>query len=408
MALSINSIRNFSGNDRILLDQQGGLQSVNKWQRFKSFFNFGDARRQNGLTLDAIHRAIANDPQYFAPEVQAKARQLLCQIRTDRAIGVAEIKSVIATLDKMSGPGMQLQSAQDIVSARLAEQGLPSFATDCESAYLKLAAKTICRTLPPGGFPALNVTAELNNFNQRMSAIFSSVGGDPDGIALLAAAVTKRKLNAPDRSLTTNAAQINAVISGIQANLAELHTIEAQYGADAKEAILAFLKSYGESIPPSANDPSPLTRIAEARRNLVVPPGLSALDANSPASDIHAAVMSLCESVEAVRGGIVVDIEEESEVPKFFARCALEGMTAAQKRGILDALESEGGRHLQSLYELKMSSNETAHLADTILHEMVPQIRTSLGLPDAHKPIVLPLNVDATKLTPEIMARFNS
>ncbi|MBR4170127.1 MAG: hypothetical protein IKR48_00585 [Kiritimatiellae bacterium] len=411
MALTVTGIRNYiqnsTGDERILVDQQGGIATVNKMQRFKSFFNIGIARQQNGLTIDAIHRAIANDPQYFAPEVQAKAAELLSQIRTDRAIGVAQIRSIIDTLDTMTTPGKQLQGAQDMVAARLAADGLPDFAADCEHAYVKLASKTIFPAMPPGGYTSVNIGRELANFNQRMATLFNSFGGDPDGVALLAACINKGGLNAPDRSLTTDTAKINRIIGGIQANLTELHTIETQYGRDAKEAVLAFLKSYGKPMPPTTNDPAPLMRIATARHNLVVPTGLSRLSADSSVSDLHAAVMSLCESVATVKAGIVVDVEEENEVPKFFARCALEGMTPAQKQGILDALQSEGGRHLQSLYELNMSSNQTAHLADTILHEMVPLIRADLSLPDVNKPIVLPMDVDVTKLSPGILAKFN-
>ncbi|MBO7656006.1 MAG: hypothetical protein J6U40_13900, partial [Kiritimatiellae bacterium] len=144
MALTIGNIRNFTGSDHILVDSQGGIATVNKLQRFKSFFNIGSARQQNGFTLDAIHKAIANEPRYFAPEVQAKAAELLSQIRTDRAIGMDQIRSVIDALDNLSTPGMQLQSAQDMVSARLVADGLPDFARGCERAYLKLAAKTVC------------------------------------------------------------------------------------------------------------------------------------------------------------------------------------------------------------------------------------------------------------------------
>lgn len=407
MALTIGNIRNFTGSDHILVDSQGGIATVNKLQRFKSFFNIGSARQQNGFTLDAIHKAIANEPRYFAPEVQAKAAELLSQIRTDRAIGMDQIRSVIDALDNLSTPGMQLQSAQDMVSARLAADGLPDFARGCERAYLKLAAKTVCPSMPAGGYTRLDIAGGLRTFNQRMATLFNSLGGDPDGIALLAACIAKGRLEAPDHSLTSDQTKINRIISGIQANLAELQTIEAQYGRDAKEAVLTFLKSYGKPMPVTASDPAPLTRMAEARRNLTVPTGLYRLDGNTPVSDLHAAVMTLCESVATVRAGIDVDVESLNEVPKFFAYCTLEGMTPAQKQGLLDALESEGGRHLQSLYELNMSSDPIAHLADTILHEMVPMIRTSLGIPDATRPIVLPMTVDVTKLSPGILARFN-
>ncbi len=102
MAITLNSILQFAGNDRVLLNAQGtGLQSVNRMQRFKSFFNIGNARQKNAETLTAIHFAVLNDPRFAAKDLQLEAVRLLEEVRVDRALSAAQIKSIAQALDRL-------------------------------------------------------------------------------------------------------------------------------------------------------------------------------------------------------------------------------------------------------------------------------------------------------------------
>ena len=102
MAITLNTILQFAGNDRILLNAQGtGLQSVNRMQRFKSFFNLGNARQKNAETLTAIHFAVLNDPRFAAKDLQHEAVRLLEEVRVDRALSAAQIKSIARALDRL-------------------------------------------------------------------------------------------------------------------------------------------------------------------------------------------------------------------------------------------------------------------------------------------------------------------
>ena len=95
--ITLDTISRFAGTGKMQVNAQGtGFESVGILQRLKSFFNIGDARLKNAETLTAIHHAILNDPRYFSQDVQAEAARLLSEVRTDRAIGVAQIKSIIA------------------------------------------------------------------------------------------------------------------------------------------------------------------------------------------------------------------------------------------------------------------------------------------------------------------------
>ncbi len=102
MGISLNTILQFTGSDRVLLNAQGtGLKSVNRMQRFKSFFNLGSARRKNAETLTAIHHAVLNDPRFAAKDLQAEAVRRLGEVRVDRALDAASIRKIAQDLDSL-------------------------------------------------------------------------------------------------------------------------------------------------------------------------------------------------------------------------------------------------------------------------------------------------------------------
>ena len=100
MGITLNTILQFTGSDRVLLNAQGtGLESVNRLQRFKSFFNIGDARQKNAETLTAIHHAVLNDPRFASKELQDQAVRLLSEVRVDRALDATRIRKIAQDLD---------------------------------------------------------------------------------------------------------------------------------------------------------------------------------------------------------------------------------------------------------------------------------------------------------------------
>ena len=103
MPLSLDALRNFGGNDRLLVDaRSGAVLSENRLQRFKSFFNIGDARQKNAETLSMIHHAFLNDPRFSSGELQREVARLLNQVRTDRALGAAQIRNIVDTMFKLA------------------------------------------------------------------------------------------------------------------------------------------------------------------------------------------------------------------------------------------------------------------------------------------------------------------
>ena len=103
MPISIADLRQFAGTDSMLLDLRSGtMQSVNKWQRFKSFFDIGDARQRNAETLVAIQHAFLNDARFNGRCIQTELARLLGQVRTDRAIGAAQIRSILDAMERLA------------------------------------------------------------------------------------------------------------------------------------------------------------------------------------------------------------------------------------------------------------------------------------------------------------------
>ena len=131
MPLSLDAIRNFGGNDRLLVDARtGNVQAENKLQRFKSFFDVGDARAKNAETLAMIHNAILNDPRFASRDLQSAAVRMLAQVRTDRALGAAQLRGIADELFRLSGEGAGNgidAVIRERVALHLAARGLPRF-----------------------------------------------------------------------------------------------------------------------------------------------------------------------------------------------------------------------------------------------------------------------------------------
>ena len=103
MGITLNTILHFAGKDRVLLNAQGtGLESVNRLQRFKSFFNIGNARQKNAETLMAIHHAVLNDPRFATKDLQDQAVRLLSEVRVDRALDATRIRKIAEDLDGLA------------------------------------------------------------------------------------------------------------------------------------------------------------------------------------------------------------------------------------------------------------------------------------------------------------------
>ena len=96
MPISLQSIRDFKQTNMIWDSQSGTMKSAGLLQQLKSIFNIGNARKQNIATLAAIKNAIVSNLQ--ADDLKALAERKIDQVRTDRLIGAAQIRSIMDEL----------------------------------------------------------------------------------------------------------------------------------------------------------------------------------------------------------------------------------------------------------------------------------------------------------------------
>ena len=403
MALSIDAIRNFAGTDRILVGQQGVLQSVDKGQRF---FNIGDARQRNSETLAAIHQAIVNDPRYFARDVQQEAVRLLSQVRTDRAIGVAEIKSIIDRLDSMSLPGQRRAAAQNIVTARLAVRGRPDFLPPgMETGYARLAREEIAIHEPAvGGFGHMDFDAALDAFEAKMQNLFTRLG-DGAGDAEVLARICGKGLRSVAGGLKSQAS-LDAFVDDLKANLDESRALGAQYGEEARLDVVDMLLNMEKPIAPTAAVPNPMRTLVEIGRNLPQA-RLANLNARSSASEINAAVREFVQALTTAPTGLsITDAGEVMAAQGLMAKSAVTTWPDDVKANVLAALESDAGKNLQAFYKSEGFSREASNCTFT-LDLIATKLKAALGRPDPQMPIPVPAEPDATQLPPRVLAQFS-
>ena len=406
MALSIDAIRNFAGTDRILVGQQGVLQSVDKGQRFRSFFNIGDARQRNSETLAAIHQAIVNDPRYFARDVQQEAVRLLSQVRTDRAIGVAEIKSIIDRLDSMSLPGQRRAAAQNIVTARLAVRGRPDFLPPgMETGYARLAREEIAIHEPAvGGFGHMDFDAALDAFEAKMQNLFTRLG-DGAGDAEVLARICRKGLRSVAGGLKSQAS-LDAFVDDLKANLDESRALGAQYGEEARLDVVDMLLDMEKPITPTAAVPNPMRTLVEIGRSLPQA-RLANLNARSSASEINAAVREFVQALTTTPTGLsITDAGEVMAAQGLMAKSAVTTWPDDVKANVLAALESDAGKNLQAFYKSEGLSREASNCTFT-LDLIATKLKAALGRPDPQMPIPVPAEPDATQLPPRVLAQFS-
>ena len=371
-----------------------------------SFFNIGDARQRNSETLAAIHQAIVNDPRYFARDVQQEAVRLLSQVRTDRAIGVAEIKSIIDRLDSMSLPGQRRAAAQNIVTARLAVRGRPDFLPPgMETGYARLAREEIAIHEPAvGGFGHMDFDAALDAFEAKMQNLFTRLG-DGAGDAEVLARICGKGLRSVAGGLKSQAS-LDAFVDDLKANLDESRALGAQYGEEARLDVVDMLLNMEKPIAPTAAVPNPMRTLVEIGRNLPQA-RLANLNARSSASEINAAVREFVQALTTAPTGLsITDAGEVMAAQGLMAKSAVTTWPDDVKANVLAALESDAGKNLQAFYKSEGFSREASNCTFT-LDLIATKLKAALGRPDPQMPIPVPAEPDATQLPPRVLAQFS-
>ena len=349
MALTIDSIRNYTGTGSVTLDRQNDGFMSGALQKFRSFFNIGDARRQNADTLVAIHHAIANDSRFAAPDVRAEAARLIGQIRTDRAIGAAQVRTIMQTLDSLT------LDTQDAVNARVAARlasTMPSWAAGHEKELLRVLQSHVLAGRQAGGrFVDLDVAGRMDAIMGKIGTAVAHIGDDPE-LKELFFATLDRTLHSVDGSLASDQ-KVQQRLDTFRADLATIDA-NAQRSADpaaAKAAGLEFLKTLGKPVDPRAID------VLDSYVQSLPAKELGSLGPKSSASDILRAVHRVAEElrlrevvypdgVEPLLGGDEIQPTQNYVIQRLVA-----SLPRAARANLLAALESKEGQNAGAYIE---------------------------------------------------------
>ncbi len=189
--ITLKTITRFSGTGSVLLDaNKTGLQSVGIKQHLKSFFNIGDARKDNFDTLMAIRTAIRVDPRFSSTDIQDHADRLFADVRTDRAIDVSRIKGIVQELKglaKVTKPNIVKR-----VDLHLAAGNLPANLHGCADQVAFVAkhhANTVATArwgaataagIPKADYVPVDVAGCVSNATQNCQAVLDAVSNVPD------------------------------------------------------------------------------------------------------------------------------------------------------------------------------------------------------------------------------------
>lgn len=402
MALSIQQIRDYAQTGSLAIDNagQGPAQIVRTgfWHAFGSLVGWGSSVAQNRDTLNALRTAIQNDPRYFAPDVQARATELLNGVNVRRSVGVTQIKSIIAAIDQMSTPGRQSQSIVKIAGGHLAANGLPPEASGFEKQYKNMAQLYAARAPGQGRtFADIDVPGRLEAFRQMIADARGRLGDDPLARELFELFADKGAL-VNGAGKPRSADEIRAVAEQTR-NLAEgLKAFGGKYGNAAMENVIDALRELGKPVSIKT-----VEAVFEKGRNLPKA-DLEKLGPGSSAADIHKAMRGAAKAFTDVLNGL----QFESDDPfAFQIMQEIAGMGAASslapeaRRNLFAAFKSEQGANLLQYY----ISNNMGVLQSSLINVacgMVSVLNTEIDGASPRQIIALPKEVDLQQIPIEI------
>lgn len=402
MALDIQQIRDYAQTGSLAISnaEQGQAQIVRTgfWHALGSLVHWGSSVRQNADTLNALRTAIQNDPRYFAEDVQSRAAELLNGVRTDRAVGVAKIKSIISALDEMSTPARQRQTIVNIAGGHLAATGLPPEAAGIETNYKNMAQMYAAADPGEGRtYADVNVADRLEEFRQMFGRVLNRVGDDPLAREFFSTFVQKRilvKANGAPRSEE----EMNAIADEIRQMATGLAAFGEKYGDAAKVNVIDALRGAGKPVRIDT-----ITAVFEKGRNFPKA-DLGKLRADSSAADIHKAVLSVANSIKGILEGLPFEVDDPfaNQLAQEIASMGVaSALSPDERKNLFAAFKSEQGKNLLQFY----ISNDNGTLQSSIVNAvfgMVSLLNTEVDGASPRQFIELSEEIDYLKIPADI------
>ena len=332
MALSIDTIRSFADSKSIMLDQRRMDFASAPLQKFRCYFNIGDARQRNADTLVAIHHAILNDPRFAAHDIHVEAARLLGEVNVERAVTAGQITGILQKLDDFAN------DTKKRVFAHLAAT-MPAWAAGHEEAI----AGAVLAAVNNNRRGAIDLTGLIGDALDRVHVALTHAGDDP-ALREVVLRTLKSTLFEFNHTLSSHE-KIQQRVDAFREDLAHLDACAGR-SADpvaAKRLGIEFLANLGKPVHPSLID-----AMDEFACDLPFGP-LGSLGPDSSASDIICAVHRMAEALRTKRMAYpdgVAPLEGGDEVLPlnvFLVQRAIAELPDQAQMNLLAALESKEG-----------------------------------------------------------------
>lgn len=385
MAISLDTFRNLAATGNIALGQDGAsLREATFGDKIKLFFGFGDARAKNASVLNDFKNALCGDSRYFA--LHEKINTLVNEIRTDRAIGAAKIRSILTELDHDSTLGKQSQAFMERVSLHLSARGTPEALKSLPpQQYLgRLTEFMHNRTKTP--FGEINISMGIEDFNRQMLGHLASIGEDADLRELFFAA-NRSIIRTEDAKIRTPE-KVEQRLADMRTTLNEARACIGTYGADLMDDVKTMLISCKKF--PEGRLPTLLSGACAKLHDLMK--GVDFSNPKTVAVQVHEVIKNFCvyagqESAKIARG----DPEVGTGCNTLLLNTALKSLDAETRTGLAQFLTGETGVQLRQLYHRPPSGNLVRTLdtmrdftAQAVAAARIPDVTRELDEPPAN------------------------
>ena len=407
MAITVDQLRSFDSNWGNLVVQQGGAGTAEQVKAgglrhaLSSLFHRDAAQARNHATYTAIRDAIMHDERFFAPEVKAKAEELLKGLDNGSGIKASVVKSIISQLDEMSTPEKQRETIRKAAIGHLAASDiLDDIPGAVKEKYMDLAADFAAyRSDPKASMASINVGARVNEFNQLMKGIFKDFG-DLNSRTMLCAALNNCATGDDSISLAP-AERLRALADTVKENIQELREISQSRGAAIGKSCFAMLNRTG------ALRPDVMT--AAVDKGATLPKcGLDLLNRRSDAGAIHRAVAKMADAMDKARAEMDPHVTrglDDGELGACLVKSAMVRLPPTARSNLLDALESKGGMNLLGYYA-QHAENPKAQEMKLVYSALLTHLRAEFKGTDPGATVNAP-PVDVASLPPAAKCDFS-
>lgn len=377
MAITLDAFRNAGTAGSVLVGAGGDtLQQTTVGHRLKTFFNIGNARAQNAAVLTELKNALRADPQFFA--LHDRINELVGGIRTDRAIGAAQIQSVLTQLDSESTFEKQGYAYRAHVRLHVAMRGTPDCMRGNETQYAGRIEDYLVNNARPNGeaFATIDIASHTAEFDRQVAENFAFCGNDTDLKDVFTRSFS-RIVRQPDAKIRPPAEVQNRLEQMRTAlNVARANT--ETYGAGVVDDVREFLVT-------AAKAPTQETlrgMLGAARTALSTQLAeIDFADEEGLAAQLHDAFRNYAKESVRVRTLVAKDdpdVAMSSE--SLFAQTALRGLPADQREKLAAFLAGEKGLLLLQAYQCADADSPSRYISQAVFM-LAQTVATQTGRP---------------------------